>query len=64
MVVSTEAKEGLGWGLVDVRINIGHHGRILLIDTGVMSLSNKTVLFFCSLVQVPVEKGGAMDPLR
>lgn len=47
--------EGLGWDAVDVRINLGRYDRILLIDTGVASVSDDEILSFYDLVQVPIE---------
>lgn len=47
--------KGLGWGEVDVRINLGRYDRIVLIDAGVTPVSDEAILAFFDLVQVPVE---------
>ncbi len=47
--------KGLGWDEVDVRINMGRYDRILLIDAGVATVSDETILSFYDLVQVPIE---------
>jgi len=47
--------EALGWNEVDVRINLGRYGRILVIDPGLDPLTDEETLLFFDLVQVPVE---------
>ena len=47
--------KGLGWDEVDVRINLGRYDRIVLIDTGVVTVSDEAILGFYDLVQVPIE---------
>ena len=46
---------GLGWDEVDVRINLGRYDRILLLDPGIVPISDEEILAFYDLVQVPVE---------
>ncbi len=47
--------KGLGWDEVDVRINLGRYDRIVLIDAGMVAVSDEAILTFYDLVQVPVE---------
>lgn len=47
--------EGLGWDEVDVRINIGIYDRIVLLDPGIITISDEEILEFYELVQVPIE---------
>lgn len=47
--------QSLGWDEVDVRINLGRYKRILIVDSGVKSLSDEDVLAFFDLTQVPLE---------
>lgn len=46
---------GLGWDEVDVRINLGRYDRILLLDPGIVPISDEEILVFYDLVQVPIE---------
>lgn len=46
---------GLNWDEVDVRINMGRYDKIILIDPGIVPLSDETIIEFYDLVQVPVE---------
>jgi hypothetical protein len=47
--------DGLGWDEVDVRINMGRYDRILLLDSGVVSIADEEILALYDLVQVPIE---------
>ena len=47
--------DGLGWDAVDVRINLGRYDRILLLDSGVVPITDEDILAFYDLVQVPIE---------
>ncbi len=47
--------KGLGWDEVDVRTNLGRYERILLIDSGLESLTDEEILAFFDLTQVPIE---------
>jgi hypothetical protein len=47
--------ETQGWDEIDARINLGVYDRILLLDPGVVPVSDEEVLEFFDLVQVPVE---------
>lgn len=46
---------GLGWDEVDVRINMGRYDRIVLLDSGVVPITDEIILSFYDLVQVPIE---------
>lgn len=46
---------GLGWDEVDVRTNLGRYDRILLLDPGIVPISDEEILGFYDLVQVPIE---------
>ena len=48
-------KRFFGWNEVDFRMNLGSYERILVLDSGVNSLTEDEVLEFFDLVQVPVE---------
>ncbi|OPX93572.1 MAG: hypothetical protein A4E53_00215 [Pelotomaculum sp. PtaB.Bin104] len=48
-------KTGLGWDTIDARQNMGFYDRILLLDTGVASLSDEKILEFYDYCQVPVD---------
>lgn len=48
-------KRFFGWNEVDFRMNLGRYERILVLDSGVNSLTEDEVLEFFDLVQVPVE---------
>ncbi len=53
--VLPQIMQSLGWDEVDVRINLGRYKRILIVDSGVKSLSDEDVLAFFDLTQVPLE---------
>ncbi len=48
-------KRLLGWTEVDFRINLGRYERILVLDPGLVPLTDEEILEFFDLVQVPVE---------
>ena len=48
-------KEGLGWDSVDARQNFGFYDRIVLLDTGVGTLDDETILAFFDYTGVPIE---------
>jgi hypothetical protein len=48
-------KRFFGWNEVDFRMNLGRYERILVLDSGVNSLTEDEILEFFDLVQVPVE---------
>ncbi|MDJ0783261.1 MAG: DUF1638 domain-containing protein [Desulfosarcinaceae bacterium] len=50
-----EIMRGLGWDEVDVRIHLGRYDRLVLLDTGVATVSDEAILAFYDLVQVPIE---------
>lgn len=45
----------LGWTEVDFRMNLGRYDRILVLDPGLVPLTDEEILEFFDLVQVPVE---------
>lgn len=47
--------QGLGWDVVDTRINLGRYDRILLLDPGLIPIDDEALIAFYDLVQVPVE---------
>jgi len=47
--------EGLGWDTIDARQNFGYYDRILLLDTGILTIDDMTLLEFYDYAQVPVE---------
>ena len=44
-----------GWNEVDFRMNLGRYERILVLDSGINSLTEDEILVFFDLVQVPIE---------
>ncbi|MGA8830889.1 MAG: DUF1638 domain-containing protein [Desulfomonilaceae bacterium] len=48
-------KRLLGWTEVDFRTNLGRYERILVLDPGLVPLTDEEILEFFDLVQVPVE---------
>ena len=48
-------KRFFGWNEVDFRMNLGRYERILVLDSGVNSLTEDEILEFFDLVQVPIE---------
>ncbi len=53
-MIRTTLDSGL-WTIEDARISLGWYDRILLLDTGVTSLSDEEIMEFYDLVQVPIE---------
>ena len=47
--------EGMKWDAVDARQNFGYYDRILLLDTGIVPISEEDLLEFYDYAQVPVE---------
>jgi hypothetical protein len=45
----------LGWGAMDVRLNLGRHNRILLLEPGINPLTDEEILAFFDLTQVPID---------
>lgn len=43
------------WTVEDVRINLGHYDRILLLDSGLVPLPDEMLMEFFDLTQVPIE---------
>lgn len=46
---------GLGWDSIDARQNFGIYDRILLLDTGVLTIEEEKILEFFEYTQVPIE---------
>lgn len=47
--------KGLGWDSIDARINFGMYDRIIVIDTGLIGISEEEILDFFDYCQVPIE---------